>query len=204
MAPIESKVNALDVIGQILSEKVCLSVEELLASAPEVRRHFKEATTMKRLPAFPAEAQSKVAHHIATFSMDKHHEHFSAKPALPLRTIEVTLDHMVMVTGIIDSGCQAVIIYKDIWERLGMPMKHKQVMFMELANGQPNMTMGTIHSLCFSIREVSLHCQVQVIKEAPFECLLNLPSTCLASTKCQEFLDRSTHILLTDPNTGMS
>src|SRR5882724_301023 len=30
MAPIKSKVNASDVIGQILSEKVCLSVEELL------------------------------------------------------------------------------------------------------------------------------------------------------------------------------
>src|SRR5882724_820773 len=130
MAPIESKVNASDVIGRILSEKVCLSVEELLALAPEVRRHFKEATTTKRLPALPAEAQSKAAHHIATFSMDKHHEHFSAKPALPLQTIEVTLDHTVTVTGIIDSGCQVVIICKDIWERLGMPMKHKQVMFM--------------------------------------------------------------------------
>src|SRR5882724_1915666 len=59
MAPIESKVNALDVIGQILSEKVCFSVEELLALAPEVRRHFKEATTTKRLPALPVEAQSK-------------------------------------------------------------------------------------------------------------------------------------------------
>src|SRR5882724_6237413 len=70
----------------------------------------------KRLPALPAEAQSKVAHHVATFSMDKHHEHFSAEPALPLWMIEVTLDHTVMVTGIIDSGCQVVIIRKDIWE----------------------------------------------------------------------------------------
>src|SRR5882724_2489069 len=69
-APIESKVNASDVIGWILSEKVCLSVEEVLALAPEVRRHFKEATTTKRLPALPVEAQSKAAHHIATFSMD--------------------------------------------------------------------------------------------------------------------------------------
>src|SRR5882724_3213419 len=37
MAPIKSKVNASDVIGWILSEKVCLSVKELLALAPEVR-----------------------------------------------------------------------------------------------------------------------------------------------------------------------
>jgi len=102
-ALIKSKINASDVIGQVLSEKFCLSVEELLALAPEVRRHFKEATTMKKLPALPVDAHSKAAHHITTFLMDKH-KHFSAEPALPLQTIEVTLDHMVMVTGIIDSG----------------------------------------------------------------------------------------------------
>jgi len=95
-------------------------------------------------------------------------------------------------------------ICKDIWERLGMPMKHEQVMFMESANGQSNATMGSIPSICFSIGEVSPYCQVQVIKEAPLECLLGLPFMCLALTKCQEFLDRSAHLLLMDPNTGTS
>ena len=160
---------------------------------------------MKRVPALPVEAHSKVAHHVTTFSMDKHHEHFSAEPAMPLQMIEVTLDHTVMVTGIIDSSFQVIIIiHKDIWESLGMLMKHEQVMFMESANGQSNMTMGMIPSICFSIGEVSLHCQVQVIKEAPFECLLGLPFMCLALTKFQEFPDGSTHLLLTDPNTGVS
>ena len=83
-------------------------------------------------------------------------------------------------------------------------MKHEQVMFMESANGQSNATMGTIPDICFSIGEVSLHCSVQVVKEAPFECLLGLPFTSLASTKCQEFPDGSAHLLLTDPNTGAS
>jgi len=126
-----------------------------------------------------------------------------AEPALPLEMIKVTLDHTFMVTGIIDSGCQVVIICKDIWERLEILMKH-QFMFMELANGQSNMTMGTTPSICFSIREVSLHCQVQVVKEAPFKCLFGLPFTCLALTKCQEFPDWSAHLLLTDPYTGTS
>src|SRR5882724_7123098 len=97
---------------------------------------------MKRLLGFPAEAHSKAAHHVATFSMDKHHKHFLAKPALPLQMIEVTLDHTVMDTGIINSRRHVIIIHKDVWERLGTPMKHKQVKFMELANGQSNATMG--------------------------------------------------------------
>src|SRR5882724_2732167 len=83
-------------------------------------------------------------------------------------------------------------------------MKQKQVMFMELANGQANATMGTIPSICFSVREVSLYCLVQVVRNSPFECLLGLPFTSLASTKCQEFLDRSTHLLFTYPKTGAS
>jgi len=57
--------------------------------------------------------------------------HSLVTPTLPLCVIEVTLDHTVTVTGIIDSGCQVIIIHKDIWERLGTPMKHEQVMFME-------------------------------------------------------------------------
>src|SRR5882724_3576344 len=54
-------------------------------------------------------------------------------------------------------------------------MKHEQVMFMELANGQSNVTMGMIPSICFSISKVSLHFTVQVVKEAPFKCLISLP-----------------------------
>src|SRR5882724_11980378 len=83
-------------------------------------------------------------------------------------------------------------------------MKHKQVLFMELANRQANVTMGTIPSICFSVREVSLYCSVQVVRNASFKCLLGLPFTSLVSTKCQEFLDGSSHLLFTDPNTGAS
>src|SRR5882672_181426 len=171
-APVESNVNAAAVISRVLSENVHLSVEELLALAPEVRKHFKETMTTKRLPALPVEAMA--AHTVSSYSMDVNHKQLSAKSTLPLRMIEVTLDSAITVTGIIDSGCKVVIIRRDIWERLGTPMKHEQVMFMESANGQSNTTMGTIPSICFSVGEVSLYCSVQVVKEAPFECLLGL------------------------------
>jgi len=118
-APIESKVNVSDVISQVVSEKVCLSVEELLDLAPEVRRHFKEATTMKRLPALQWRQHSKVAHHIATFSMDKHHEHFLAEPALPLQMIEITLDHMVTVNRHYQQWLPGHDYLQRHWERLG-------------------------------------------------------------------------------------
>jgi len=132
------------------------------------------------------------------------HEHLVAELALPLQMIEVTLDGTITVMGIMDTGCQVIIICSNIWEKLGTPMKHEQVMFMELANGQANANMGTIPSICLSIREVSLYCSVQVVRNAPFECLLSLPFMSLTSTKCQEFPDRSTHLLFTNPKTGAS
>ena len=115
-------------------KKVYLSVKELLALVPEVRRHFKESITMKKLPALPAEAQAMAAHTVSTFSMDMDHECLAVKLALSLWTIEVTLDGTITVMGIIDSGCQVIIIcsdISDIWDNLGTPMKHEQVMFME-------------------------------------------------------------------------
>jgi len=132
------------------------------------------------------------------------HEHLVAELALPLQMIEVTLDGTITVMGIMDTGCQVIIICSNIWEKLGTPMKHEQVMFMELANGQANATMGTSPSICFSVGEVSLYCLVQVVRNSPFKCLLSLPFTLLESTKCQEFLDGSAHLLFTDPNTGAS
>src|SRR5882672_729103 len=202
VAPVESNVDVAAVINRVLSENVHLSVEELLALAPEVRRHFKETTTTKRLPALPVEAMA--AHTVSCYLMDVNHEQLSAESTLPLWTIEVTLDSAITVTGIIDSGCQVIIIRRDILERLGTPMEHEQVMFMESANGQSNMTMGTIPSICFSVGEVSLYCSVQVVKEVPFECLLGLPFTSLAYTQFQEFPDSSAHLSFTDPNTGAS
>ena len=59
-----SCVNASAIISQVLSKKVCLSVKELLALAPKVKKHFKETTTMKRLPALPAEVQAVAAHYL--------------------------------------------------------------------------------------------------------------------------------------------
>src|SRR5882724_11918337 len=156
--------------------------------------------TMKKLPALPAEAQAVAAHMVSTFSMGMDHECLAAELALPLWTIEVTLDGTITVMGIIDSGCQVIIIRRDVWEKLSTPMKHEKVMFMQLANGQANMTMGTIPSICFSVGEVSLYFSVQVVINSPFECLLSIPFMSLASTKCQEFPDGSAHLLFTDPN----
>ena len=129
------------IITRILSEKVHLTVKELLALAPEVRKYFKETTTTKRLPALP----TAEAHTVSTYSLGAGRDLLEAEPTLPLRTLDVILDGTVSVTGILDSSCQVVIIRRDVWEKLGAPLKHKRAMFMESTNGQANVTMGTCY-----------------------------------------------------------
>src|SRR5882724_5425416 len=82
--------------------------------------------------------------HRLTFSVGVTCDLLEAAPTLPLRTLDIILNGSTAVMGILDSGCQVVIICQDIWERLGAPLKHNQVMFMESANGQANVTMGTL------------------------------------------------------------
>ena len=105
-APVESTVDTAAVITRVLSEKVHLTIKELLALTPEVRKYFKETMTTKRLPALPAAEP----HTVSTYSLGAGQDLLEAEPTLPLRTLDVILDGMVSVTSILDSGCQVVII----------------------------------------------------------------------------------------------
>ena len=148
---------------------------------------------MKRLLALP----TAEAHTISTFSFRADHDLLEAAPTLPLRTLDVVLDGTTVVTGILDSSCQVVIIRRDIWEKLGAPLKHNQVMYMESANGQSNVMMGTLPQIRFTVGEINLYCMVQVVQEAPFECLIRRPFMALAQTVFQECQDGTAHLTLT-------
>ena len=105
-----------------------------------------------------------------------------AAPTLLLRTIDIILNGTTPITRILDSGCQVVIICQDIWEKLGVPLKQDWVMFMELANGQSYVAIGTLLRIQFTIGQINLYCTVHIVQEAPFECLIGQPLTTLAQT----------------------
>ena len=130
-----------------------LLVEELLALSLDVRKYFKEVTTTKHLLALPTAAG---VHTILTFSLGVTCDLLEAAPTLPLRTLDVILNGSTVVMGILDSGCQVAISHWDIWERLGAPLKHDQVMFMESSNGQANVTMGTLPRIHFMVEDINL------------------------------------------------
>ena len=136
-APVEASVKLATVINRALQEKVYITVEELLALAPEVRKYFKETTTTRKVPT----GGSVDTHMVLAFSVAQAEEPFmEVEQSLPLRTLTCKLNDALDVTGILDGGCQVVIIRQDIWECLGVPMRQDYVMHMESANGQSNLT----------------------------------------------------------------
>src|SRR5882724_133130 len=76
-ALVESTINAMTVINRVLSEKVFLSVDELLDLLLEVRKYFEEATTTKHLLALHTAAG---AHTVLTFSIGATCELLEAAP----------------------------------------------------------------------------------------------------------------------------
>ena len=65
---------------------------------------------------------------------------------------------------------------------------------MVSANSQANVMMGTLPRIRFMVRDINLHCMVQVIQEAPFECLIGQPFKALAQTISREFQDGMAHL----------
>ena len=116
-APVKLSIDTALVISRVLLEKVFLSVEELLALLPVVRKYFKEATTMRCFPVPPIAE----THTVSTFSLRMDPELLEAEPTLPLRTLNAVLNGTTSVMGILNSGCQVVIICQDVWEWLRTP-----------------------------------------------------------------------------------
>jgi len=85
-APVESKVDAAAVINRSIRKGASFG-RELLALAPEVRRHFKETTTTRELPALPWKPWPLIRYRATQWMFN--HEQLSAESTLPLRTIEV-------------------------------------------------------------------------------------------------------------------
>lgn len=124
-APCEDQVKPSDVLGQILGQTVVLSVEELLALCPNIHRYFKDMTTTKRVGVENKEASAKMAtlNMTATCSNeDDPNDGLDAVPTMPLRLIDIMINDTLLVSGVLDSGCQIIVMRKDIWGNLCLPL----------------------------------------------------------------------------------
>jgi hypothetical protein len=206
-APVESEEAHKKVYEKILEQTVVLTVEECIATMPVVRKYFKDAITGKRVPTEEEKAAGLVEVSeptvCSTFSVGIEPKvEFEAKPSLALRCIEIMLNESVRADGIIDCGCQVILMRKEIWTKLRIPLMAKKVLSMESANGTRNFTAGLIPRVKFTIGSVNLWCPVQVVENAPFDLLIGRPFMALTQSITRDFYDGNMEITITDPETG--
>ncbi|HEV7738165.1 MAG TPA: retropepsin-like aspartic protease [Chlamydiales bacterium] len=207
-APVESDEAHKKVYDKILEQTVILTVEECIATMPTVRRYFKDAITGRRVSTEEEKAAGMVEVGESELASGYHMTvesgpvNFEAKPSLPLRCIEIWLNDVVKVDAILDTGCQVILMRKDVWARLRVPLSAQKIMSMESANGTRNFTSGVVPRVKMTVGSVHLWCPIQVVENAPFEMLLGRPFNAIGQTISRDFFDGNMEITITDPDSG--
>ena len=185
-APVESSVKVDEIIERALNAQISISTRELLAIAPDVRRHVKDLVASKKVSANSVEVDPIDSFLNTCFEDEPVSTYFdaaryeptpstpNAPQSLPLRVIFPTFGAGVQPECILDGGAQIVVMRKDIWEKTNAPLVAK-CMPMESANSGTTMTMGIIEDHPVQLGPITVRLQIHVVEEAPFEVLLGRP-----------------------------
>lgn len=177
-AAIEDSAKASDILERVLDIKIPVSAREILAVSNDARRQVKDLVTSKKVSANLLEAgTTDSTYRIAETSPFDVYEYSSpsAAPFLPLRVITLNLAPGVTPECILDGGSQIVVMRRDVWEKLRVPITADRAMKMESANSGTTLTLGEIENFPVKIGPVTVHLQIQVVPSAPFEVLLGRP-----------------------------
>jgi gag-polyprotein putative aspartyl protease len=205
ITPIEDPSLIKTVIKQALDVPLTISTCELLSLAPDIRKQVKDLLTTKRVSqnattAFIGDDTiTEDADVFLTELANRSSELVVAREVEELRALEVKING-IAVEALADDGSQIISIRKDIWERIGTPIRSDHVMMMESANKSKNETMGLLQDLKVEIGGYDFYVQAQVVQDAPYELLLGRPFFTLTQANHKHFSNGSSHITLVDPN----
>lgn len=212
-APIEDSSIAQSIVERTLALQFPVTVRELFAVAPDVRRAVKELIASKRVPATTTSHTEAVVKEVSAayaevFSLTQEglrthiRERITGADAFPLRVVWGMVEGRVRCACVLDSGAMVIVMRKDVWERTGLPLRQDRVMTMESANNARSTTLGLLPQVEIVIGGFSLWFKVQVVDNAPFQVLLGRLFFALTQCVSSDFSNGDLHILITDPNTG--
>ena len=208
--PIEDASANKRVLDQFLELPFAVNVRDLLSIAPEFRKQFRESTTTRRVPVGETVSVNELIGRSPERLWEQYEETLNRTDegtiaghhSVPLRCIEATLAGKQVVTCVLDQGAEIIAIRKDIWQKLGVPVRTDYLMTMESANKSKDATLGVIENLRFDFGAGEMLLQVQVIEKATFEVLLGRPFYALTSCKTVDFINGDQNITISDPNSG--
>jgi hypothetical protein len=224
MAPIQNTKIIEDVFARILKVNVpTLTIEELLALAPDLRHRYKEILTPKRVPSSAINfSASKPADVVDLEAQGEESEvlvvpdlaetfYFIQGPDLKtklrvareshsLRAMTMTLDRKAEVSCVVDPGCSVISMSDAVSHQLGIMYDPSIRIEMEAANGEVDLSLGLARNVPFSVGEITLFFQVHVIRSPAYDVLLGRPFDVLTESVVKNFRNEEQTITIHDPN----
>ncbi|EJD47105.1 hypothetical protein AURDEDRAFT_62382 [Auricularia subglabra TFB-10046 SS5] len=184
-----------------------MTLEELVAIAPEIQRYLRAKVTPRRIAVNETETVALtevLKYRVApTDEENWNPDLVTGVPALPLRYLDCHIGKFE-VEGVLDTGAQLVIISKRLWVELGRPIDANfPRITMQSANATKDRTIGLCANLEVKIFDIPFYLQAHVVEEAPFDLLLGRPFFALAQSEETSLPDGETVIVLKDPNSGV-
>ena len=180
-APVEDTVITNDITERALDAEITITARELLAISPESRKQVKELLVSKKVSANFYEEDDIDPNDIkdvpgAVSVFLEQNRSSKAVASLPLRVIFPTFAPGVKPECILDGGSQIVAMSRDVWNQLPEHIiTANKATTMESANAGTTYTLGMLENFPIQIGPITVHLQIQVVDDCPFEVLLGRP-----------------------------
>jgi hypothetical protein len=207
-APIEDRAIGNTLFNRMLDTQITVTAREILATAPEVRKSFKDTTTTRKVPtlANPAKAyvdtNTRSANQVQLCCHEVHRNLLVVKESQLLRAITPKIEGLHEVECILDSRSQIVSISEAAWRTLNRELNPRWKITMQSANGSRDESLGLVGNLELEIGSMKLHVQAHVIRNPAYDVLLGRPFDVLTASHIKNYRDKSQTITITDPNSG--
>ena len=218
-SPIETEAAIQRVIQTAMASTVTLSQADLLAIAPDYRKHMKESVTSRRIGvnANPSSNSLVVPDPVESFLLqnptaDAFHsvmnlfgdskagdEFYVAKESSSIRAINGTVGHET-VHCILDSGCSIVAMSEACCNALHVSFDPAFRIPVQSANGEMDMTLGLARNVPFRFGDVTAFLQVHIIPSPAYDVLMGRPFDILTQSMVQNYASGAQHVTLHDPN----
>jgi hypothetical protein len=205
---LEDKEADKRVVECLLNSNLNIPIRELLAVSPDVRQHFRKLTTKKRIMV-GAVSVHKLSGQPAMNAWLKQYEGMRlcsddgkivADHFVPLHCIRATTIGGRALTCVLDQGAEVVVMPREVWKELGVPLRSNHSLNMESVNMMCDLTLGMIENVLLNFGAGPMYFQVQVTARTNFDVLLGRPFFKLTSCQTFDLPNGEQDILLTDPN----
>jgi hypothetical protein len=109
--------------------------------------------------------------------------------------------HFCELTCVLDQGAEVVVMPREVWKELGVPLRSNHSLNMESVNMMCDLTLGVIENVPLDFGVGPMYFQVQVTVHANFDVLLGCLFFKLTSCRTFNLPNGKQDILSTDPNT---